>query len=257
MWRVLDIDRKTGEISLVPVKPTTGTVYLGEAQGYNNAVYLLNEACKNLYGDNEKGVTARSINIEDIEEKMTDEALKDEYESVNNGVKYGEQNGEAITTNKNYPIIYASEKLSVIDGNKNETGLTKSEQTNLIKRKDSKTKDGKLTASMSIQPYQTYWDRNSNDMKNSFRSASNGENYYNLLMINGTKTDYWVASRCISYDNDSSINFQVRVIMNGGVTRSPAYNSKNVISGMNHALFPVVSLKADIINGNIEEGFYI
>ena len=66
MWRVLDIDRKTGEISLVPVKPTTGTVYLGEAQGYNNAVYLLNEACKNLYGDNEKGITARSINIEDI-----------------------------------------------------------------------------------------------------------------------------------------------------------------------------------------------
>lgn len=39
------------------------------AQGYNNGVYLLNEACSYLYGNEEKGIKARSINIEDIERK--------------------------------------------------------------------------------------------------------------------------------------------------------------------------------------------
>ena len=32
-WRVYSIDERTGEVELVPTVPTSGTVYLGEAQG--------------------------------------------------------------------------------------------------------------------------------------------------------------------------------------------------------------------------------
>ena len=52
---MLSIDNETGTVELVPSAPTTGTVYLGEAQGYNNGVKLLNDACSSLYGNSEKG----------------------------------------------------------------------------------------------------------------------------------------------------------------------------------------------------------
>ena len=70
-WRVFNIDETTGKIELVPVKSTYEAVELCGAQGYNNAVQLLNEACSNLYGDSSKGITARSIKFEDIEGKIT------------------------------------------------------------------------------------------------------------------------------------------------------------------------------------------
>ena len=78
-WKVFDINEETGEVTLVPdhstndgndgASATSGTVYLRGAQGYNNGVKLLNDACSALYGDSSKGITARSINIEDIERK--------------------------------------------------------------------------------------------------------------------------------------------------------------------------------------------
>ena len=73
-WKVLSIDEGAGKVELVPSTPTTGTVYLGEAQGYNNGVKLLNDACSKLYGNEDKKITARSIKIEDIEKYMTEEA---------------------------------------------------------------------------------------------------------------------------------------------------------------------------------------
>ena len=53
-WKVLSIDEETGTVELVPSAPTTGIVYLGKAQGYNNGVKLLNDACSSLYGNSEK-----------------------------------------------------------------------------------------------------------------------------------------------------------------------------------------------------------
>ena len=118
-WKVLSIDESAGTVELVPSAPTTGTVYLGQAQGYNNGVKLLNDACSNLYGNSEKEITARSINIEDIEKYMTEEALTEahNYTSSSSNTKYGEQISSAYSTsNSEYPAIYAQEKLAVING---------------------------------------------------------------------------------------------------------------------------------------------
>ena len=46
---------------MVPATTPSGTVTLQGAQGYNNAVLLLNQACSSLYGNSSKGITARSI----------------------------------------------------------------------------------------------------------------------------------------------------------------------------------------------------
>lgn len=72
---------------------STGTVYLGQAQGYNNGVKLLNDACSSLYSNASKGITARSLNIDDIEKYMNETKLSEvhEYKNISSGVNYGKQ----------------------------------------------------------------------------------------------------------------------------------------------------------------------
>ena len=106
-WKVLSIEN--GKVELVPTAPTSGTVYLGQAQGYNNGVKLLNDACSSLYGNTSKGITARSLNIEDIEKYML-EAKLTEARSYTYGTKYENQVSSAYTSDKYYPVIYADRK---------------------------------------------------------------------------------------------------------------------------------------------------
>ena len=122
-WKVLSLDKETGKVELVPSSLATGKVYLGEAQGYNNGVKLLNDACSNLYGNSKKGITARSINIKDIEDYMTETAVAEAHSYVNtsSNTTYGNQVSSAYTSNKIYPVIYAQEKLSTINGEKAKT----------------------------------------------------------------------------------------------------------------------------------------
>ena len=198
-WKVLDI--KNGKVTLVPETATSGTVYLGQAQGYNNGVKLLNDACSNLYGNASKGIEARSINIEDIENYMTDGAkngTNGAYKYNNGNATYNTQTSTPYKTYKKYPTIYAKENLSVINGTTNNNGLGMSEQTSLIRRTDESATDGKLEASKSIQPYQTYWYKDSSFMQTAFKTANNGKNYYDLLMPDGSRSDYWLASRCVN-----------------------------------------------------------
>ena len=255
-WKVLDIDKENGEVKLVPTEPTAGRVTLGGAQGYNNAVKLLNDACSNLYGNESKGITARSINIEDIEHYMTDEALEEAHSYE---VKYGEQVSSAYTSNKYYPLIYAQEEKSVIDGTEKTEGLKMSEQSEFINdTENTGSARGRTQAGTSIQPYQTYWHK---DMKTAFKdfsevgSSAEG-NFYNLIIPKGTSTTYWVASRCV-VTYSSHCRFNVRDVYGGGVNASDMFYSDGNNYSISHALFPVVSLSSELIKGDTATGFSV
>ncbi|MGN1269272.1 MAG: Tfp pilus assembly protein FimT/FimU [Clostridia bacterium] len=246
-WKVLSIDEHTGKVELVPSSPTTGTVYLGEAQGYNNAVKLLNEACSSLYGDGTKGIEARSINIEDIEDYMTDTAKAEVHASP-----YKSQPYSPYTTHNKYPVIYAQEKLAVINGTpKGDTGLDLSEQSTFIERTEGATitsNIGAITTATSIQPYQTCWATYMSTAFKAYDEEKVDGNYYNLIMPRGTSTTYWVASRCV-YTASDYCSFCVRSVFSDAVTASgmcpsnPGYNYDSL------ALFPVVTLSSDLISG--------
>ncbi len=66
-WKVLDV--KDGKIRLISTVPTTSKIRLYGANGYNNAVYLLDKACDTLYSIDGVG-KAQNLKIEDIEEKI-------------------------------------------------------------------------------------------------------------------------------------------------------------------------------------------
>ena len=260
-WKVLSIDNETGKVELVPSAPTTGTVYLGEAQGYNNGVKLLNDACSSLYGNNEKEITARSINIEDIEKYMTDTALTEahNYTSSSSNTKYGNQVSSAYTSSKNYPAIYAQEKLAVINGEANgDTGLDLSKQDAFIERTEGT--NGAIATATSIQPYQTYWYKDATFMSTAFedytKQDSSTANYYNLIMPSGTGTTYWVASRCVAtYSSDC--DFCVRYVDSGGVNAYYLYSSGASTGSRSRALFPVITLNSSLIEGDASTGFSV
>lgn len=85
-WRILRI-YDDGSMDLIG-EPTNGVVYFYGALGYNNGVYLLNDICKNLYSRN--GITARSVNLEDLEKWLTDEGKTARDTYSNETAKYGE-----------------------------------------------------------------------------------------------------------------------------------------------------------------------
>ena len=251
-WKVLSIEN--GKVELVPTNPTEGTVYLGQAQGYNNGVKLLNDACSNLYGNTSKGITARSLNIEDIEKYML-EAKLTEAHLFANAAKYGNQVSSAYTSSKYYPVIYAEEKLSVINGNKKTTGLGMSEQTTrFIEKTDGGASNGFLNASTSIQPYQTYWKKDNSYMKTAFRTAEGGANYYNLLI--NTSKDYWLASHCV-YTDSSFCGFCMSSVDSGSVDAHFMCDSNDGTGRYSLALFPVVSLNAGLLSGNATSGYVV
>ena len=233
---------------------TSGTVYLKGAQGYNNGVKLLNDACSALYGDEEKGITARSIKIEDIEEKMIETELTKVYEEYS----YGEQVSTAYTQdNSYYPSIYAKELFRSINGeNKTESGLGMSEQTgNFIEATDDDATEEYLKGA-GLRPTQTYWYGDNSFMQTAFETANSGVNYYDLLMPDGNNTYYWVASRCVDAYS-SGCEFFVRNVYSGFMYAFFMFNSSESNGDDYCGLFPVVSLSSELIEGNATDGFAV
>ena len=253
-WRVLDI--KNGNIILVPSRPASGAVRLKGEQGYNNGVKLLNDACSSLYSNSSKGITARSINIGDIEKYMLAEKVDEVHQySYSESAKYGSQKANAYTgKNKNYPAIYSRENLSVINEQKKLNGLGVSEQTEFIEKTTDGATNGKITTAESIHPYQTYWSKDADYMQGAFKKASNGLDYKDLLIISGK--NYWIASRCISTE-EYSCGFCINCVYNGGVTGDWKCSSEDSASEGELNLFPIVTVKADLVKWDKNNGFTV
>ena len=255
-WKVLSIEN--GRVELVSTKPTDGTVYLGQTQGYNNGVKLLNDACNRLYSNNSKGITARSLNIEDIEKYMYKEKLIEvhEYQNADGGVKYGTKIQSAYTEHPKYPTIYLSEKLSVIDGTEKTNGLEMSKQTVFIEPQKNNGANDIMMATISIQPYQSYWYKDNTYMQIAFKTVNDDTDYYNLLMPNGSSTNYWLASRCIN-TGSNYIDFNMRQVYRGCVNANSMYDSNDSTNKDFSKLFPVVSLDSSLISGDSINGFFV
>ena len=73
IWRVLN-KNSNGTLDLMPAfkdsKVSYTSIGFRDAKGWNNAPYFLDDMCSYLYGNEEKGITARSIDYEDITNQM-------------------------------------------------------------------------------------------------------------------------------------------------------------------------------------------
>ena len=247
-WKVLSIENT--KVILIADKTTTGMVPLSGAQGYNNGVKLLNEACNNLYGNYEKGIKGRSINIQDIEKYMLSEKLAEAH-SFKEYVKYGEQVEKSYTLNVKYPAIYAKEKLSVINGVKNESGIEKSEQFDFIEKNDIANLNDGLISATSIQPFQEFWRKDNNFLKNAFEREKT--DYYNLL-IKPTNS-YWLSTRSINMAQNI-FSFDIRKMYYGEAAATSMFSNIGSNSS-NDSILPIITLNLENIYGNETNGFAI
>lgn len=233
-WKILNIDDETGNVEIVPASSPSGKLRLFGAQGYNNAVYLLNNACSNLYSDESKGIIARSINMDDIEKVMKEEGNESSI------VAPTQINGQYSLSNSVYPVIYGQEKLSTI----NSSGtLGLSDQTRLIERSEGTKSDGSIASSTRMtRPYDTNYEMDYNDFTNALGSKAN------LILPNESSTSYWVASRCVATDSDSCY-FRVRCILGGELRHGTSAKSSTltVQTGGRDNLFPIVSLNSELL----------
>ena len=256
-WKVWDVDKTTGIVRLVPASATSGQLTLQGAQGYNNAVYLLDKVCNDLYGDPSKGITARSIDYKDIEDAMKKVHNVDDLDDIEvDGVKIvknsksssymKQQSSEYTVANSNYPVIYAYEENAVINPAPSiiiNQALGHSDSMGRIERdKDGATNGKVMSQSAKIKPYRTFYTIIAADMEKIFSNT----NYMDLLRPNGGNSIYWLASRSVIIFS-SYCDFYIYYMSNGGTSAIIADYSKNSNGAASESLFPILEVNASLL----------
>ena len=221
-WRILSIN-ESGTVDIISDTPTATAVYLQGSIGYNNGVYLLNDLCASLYSNSTLGVKARSINLIDIENKLSDAGknARDTY-TTSKGIPYG--NTQTYTGTVRTPDIYKQVGNTIEEESKDYY----KEPTILTHTRES-----------SLDVKQTMY-RFSNTQASYFVD----ETFYNLVF--GTGKYSWVATRYAECDTDSAF-FGLYYLdgkhLNGYYLLHSSYDSAQFT---NLAIRPIVTLGADI-----------
>ena len=216
-WRVL---RKNddGSIDLIG-DATSNSVYFSGSLGYNNGVYLLNDICKELYSNSTHHITARSVNLEDMEKWLTDSG-KTARASYSTAVKYGETK-EYKGSNSYTPDIY---------------GKTEDESANYYSEPTTNTytpASGTATADNTLNAKQTY-----------YSISINPTNYGDGAKVLSSANYYWVAARFVSCYS-SNAYFGLRYANSSMYGYNLFHSNSNTYYSSNR-LRPVVSLGSDV-----------
>ena len=218
-WRVL---RKNddGSIDLIG-DATSNSVYFSGPLGYNNGVYLLNDICKELYSNSTHHITARSVNLEDMEKWLTDSGKTARAGSnSDSGKKYGETK-EYKGSNSYTPDIY---------------GKTEDESANYYSEPTTNTytpASGTATADNTLNAKQTY-----------YYIPINQTNYGDGAKVLSSSNYYWVAARYVNC-NSSGAAFGLRIAYSGVDGDGMFYSDSSTDSDY-YRLRPVVSLGSDV-----------
>ena len=274
-WKVFKLDDGNGNILLIPsslIYNNAKSVRIGQAQGYNNCVKMLNDACSNLYSDSSKGITARNIKIEDIESIIEERDIKNNTTYLATA-KANEQYADVLNSNnqainaydhyKYYPLIYELEYKRVINGNELAEGLGLSDSlSRLIERGESTTLGenqtkttnaiiGRLEAKFSIQPYMTSFEMSTADLNNAL-----GNEYVSILGIGNNNVSYGIATRCIKC-NQSNCSFSMYEVNYGALGCGGLMSSGASASSSYSYLCPIVTVSPALLEQGAGNGNFV
>ena len=233
-WKILNID-PSGRVDLISETPTSQNVYFSGARGYNNGVYVINDICRSLYSNSSLGITARSLDIKDIEDKMnaTGIAKRNEYSNGSGLPTYGNAKTYGSVYNK-YPNLYAQEKGSGIN---TETVKTDGIDVN-ADGYSSPVQEDSSTANEGLTVTQTF-----------YGWSTTSSNYFDdqefYRMVFGTESNYWLASR-YAYCDSSLARFGLRRVDNSNLSGGDVFRSNGRAYRNYYRIRPVVSLGSDI-----------
>ena len=174
-WRIWGV---SGNKLLLISEGAADYIKLKGANGYNNAVKILNDACSTVFGNasayGSGAIKARSINMEDID-KVTNMTTDAQRKAVNSS--YGTT--KTPVYNNYYPKIYAQEPSKSGGGT-----LARSAQSSWYEGSVSGSSTGK----------ETFY---------GYEIASKAtQTIYRELASGNVSVSYWIASRSVSYYNE-------------------------------------------------------
>ena len=219
-WRILFAD--SNKLTLISDKPVHDDFYLRGADGYNNGVLLLNNACKAMYSNNSLGATGRSLKIEDIESVSS-------FKGTDATSSYGK---EYSPSNRYYPNIFAQEEGGAPNGTYGSLG--RSEQSSYV--------TGNSSGNSSFKGKWTYyWYTMSSSYMN--------QKYVDLFKCSPTS---WLASRCVNYTSvDNDFGFGMFLVGGGYVNAYWLYYSLIYAGNYSFAVRPVVEIDLTKVNVGI------
>ena len=250
-WRIMEIDENRKITKLLGIGAKD--VYLYGSKGYNNGVYLLNDICKSRYGNSSLGATARSLNINDIEEKMNNVGIQ-----ARNSYKYG--NVQYGTTKKyignytKYPYIYSYEKYSgtgvsdISDGTQVITGNVDKNAQGKMNPNGKQFSDSVYSSSTSLTVGST---ATSLTCVQTFYGVTQSNSYYDNTefynLIFETNTYFWLASRyTICYTDGYGASFGIRGVTNSNTSGCDLFYSAGLDRLDYRHIAAVVFLNCDI-----------
>ena len=291
LFRVMDIDSEGNMELMGAMTSSDDTVYFSGAQGYNNAVSVLNNKCSDLYKDESKGITARSIKEEDITKrfnstgtgKMTayiDERVGNVETPTSNTLTQGTYIDSVSSTNKTvtyknsssyYPNIFQYEVGGLIGTTATTGALARSAKPlaslygadEILTSADTEgepataiPQSSKVTGTGTLTVPFTY--SNTTHDANDFTDTTNKTAYNSMFF--GTGTYYWLASRCI-YCNSSNAYFYLRYVNTSRLSAYVLYGSSDSTYSYGNRVCPVVSIpssvKVEVKDGTSGKGAHV
>ena len=224
-WRIWGVE---GNKLLLISETLAGNIALQGAEGYNNAVKILNDACSTAYGNSSYGsaIKVRSINQDDID-KVTNMTTDAQRKAVNSN--YG-----TTVTPRNYqwPNIYGQELGKTGGGS-----LDRSSQSSWYTGTTNSSFTGKWTNySYSISSYAT------NSMYNALLTNMST----NSTSGTTSHTTYWVASRCVNFLMWQA-DFRMFFVGSGNVDANNLYITNGSTNSPSYAVRPVVEVNLDSV----------
>lgn len=225
-FRVMKINEDGSMVLIGAMTSQDDNIIFTGGLGYNNGVYTLNAKCSELYKDETRGITARSMKVEDITDKFNDYAnskITDfldycfddlsvgnritSLNKANRTVTYGNSNNIIVTY---YPDIIRYEKECAIDNVPTQGIIGQSDIYNGYNYNEKKglTNIGMVSTypSSLTLPY-TYYVVDAE--KNDYTDTENAGAFYNMFFETGTT--FYLASRCIGL-SPAFAYFNLRII---------------------------------------------
>ena len=238
-WRILNINEDTGKIDIVS-DPTTATVKFYGATGYNNGVYALNDICEQLYSNKAKGITARSINLADMEKKLTPDGF-----TARNNHKNEVQYGTTKTYTEGdsyYPNYYKNEIGSGVDVAKDKANtIIQPDIINTVDPYKESTYSKTLTSG-----YTQASTKNLTITQTGYYISMSSTNYGAASSVLSNSNSYWVASRDVSAFSSYAI-FGLCIANTYMNNNRLFYSNNNSYASNSNRLRAIVSLDSSVL----------
>lgn len=242
-WRVLNFDKVNGTIDLISEQLTSSNIKFAGILGYNNGPYLMNKICEKQYSNSVLNVSARSLNLLDIEKHLTADGISARNACLNgnSGIKYG--NVKTYTGNQSYyPALYAKQKGAGINTTSVlQPDITKGndpyDESKPIADTEPTTDETKEQATASgLTATETYYD-----------ILINNENYGDAETVVKSSQNYWIASRYV-FDNPGHADFGLRLVSNKLDGNDIFRSEDRTLTSGSCGLRPVVTLKTKLLD---------